>query len=1745
MARKEWELLFNLSAKQSSNFSATFKAAQAALVETQNRIQQLNKLQSDISAYQKQQQAVDATRQRLSVLQQQYDNIQKEIQETEGYSSALENKLISKQAQIDKTTVSLNTYEQRLTATGNTLREAGVDTTQLTVETTRLETEVDKLKERQIDLKKTMDEAGDGAKSFGEKSVEALDAVESALATAGIAKGLNEIKDAYMDCINTAGDFEASMSNVEALSGATGEELEALSDKAKEMGATTKFTAGESADALSYMALAGWNTQSMLEGISPVLNLAAAANMDLAQASDIVTDYLTAFGLKASDTTHFVDVMAYAMAHSNTDVIQLGEAYKACASTATSLGYSVEETTAVLATMANAGVKGGEAGTALNAIFTRLATNTKKCGDELANYGVNIYDAQGNMQSLSSILTGIAGVWGDLTDQEQANLAKTIAGTNQYSKLQTIMAGCSEAAAEGGQSFSDYTEALNNCAGSADKMAGTMLDNMNGRLVLMQSAADGLKIAIGEDLTPAMSGLYDVGAQVLGWMQGFVEEHPGVVKEIAAGTVALGGFLGVMTAASAAIKIGSAAMGLFSASLGVTAPVLAGVVIAGTALAAVIGGISGAADDGVPHVRELTSAARDMGSSMDEVSDTYHSTLSNMEATASVADQYISKLEAIEAATNGNTAGNAEYHDTLARLSALVPSLADDIDLETDSIKGGTEALRQHANAYADDVKAQARQEYLNGIYEQYNDVLVESAANEAKLAAAQAKVEKSNAGMDATYSKLLSTLGMTDEQFKSTYGTVQDIPWRSMGEDVQQLRSEYMGYSEDLATARHEVENYTEAVEQDQEAIDAAEAEYQEAKDAVDSLNAAQQDAAASANDVAAQEQAVTDVINNAEAEIQELVSAYTDAYNAAYDSITKQYDLWDTAEKVVATSASSINSALESQITYWDNYNQNLEKLNERAADIDGLSDVIASFADGSKDSVNAIAGMAAASDSDLAKMVENYRSLQEAQKTTSESMADLETGMSNAMDEIAQNVADSVADMDLGDEALKSAQATVQGFIDGAENMTPLVKEAYERVASTASAALAGANKRYNIDQKSSNIPGYAVGTESAAPGLAIVGENGPELVYFNGGETVLTTPETRSVLNDTRKLSPFGEEQTSTFSVVQLLKDATRISDAVRNEIGEYTSFQKKDEFISSALEASSISNEVNRYLALADKSYGIESILRLSATHESTDESHVLDTLRQTENESYNSLIRKASELTYFNGSESKIEQEDIFSNKKESELEKVSLFAKELSEINRSKESATSVSDYFTDSASFYTDEKRSAYGNIHSSSLDAARYLTQAFSERNSEILNVRRLLDEEYSVSASQSSSSRYVSANERTENSFLTAEAISDFSNEYRNLDSRNQTSAEKEMLSTEDVSDLEKILFFDKELSEVTRQRDELEKVSDLERVREADLESSGAMLVGQRGPELIRFSGGEKVLTASETRSALEKVERAERLLQTEKFIRNLPAYATGTASASRGIAVVGEEGQELVYSDDIPTTDLEINAVSSSTPDESADFLSTVELDNAEFHENSSSSSTEKYSAVQNGFVERNALAKTIQSITENGFVKQSIEPLEKFAMTVAPIISEIQPETIALMEAAPKLLLEYQSAKQVSDMPMAEASLGAANQLPPIYGENSIDFVAIQKAMRAAYSSGSDVGSVATPAQLPESESSGSPSVSSVAPITIAPVYNIYGMRDTDELRSVLNAQNDDLREAVLEIVNDNDTDNFRRGYA
>ena len=343
------------------------------------------------------------------------------------------------------------------------------------------------------------------------------------------------------DVIQTGEQFSASMSEVGAISGATAEELAELEAAARLYGATTKFSATEAADALKYMALAGWNSQQAIAGLPAVLDLAAASGMDLGRASDIVTDYITAFGLEVEDASRFVDIMSYAMSNSNTTTEMLGEAYKNCAATAKSMRFSVEETTSALMTMANAGVKGGEAGTTLNTLMTRLATNTKGCADELAKYGVQIYDEQGKMHSLSEIMNGLISAFETLTQKEQANLSKMIAGTNQYAGFQTLMQGMSEKVKEAGMSFEDYTAALEQCEGTSNDMAKTMSNNLTGDLKTLESALDELKLKLFDSAeTPLRNLVKYITTDGIAALDGILKNLKGIIPVIVGATTAMG-----------------------------------------------------------------------------------------------------------------------------------------------------------------------------------------------------------------------------------------------------------------------------------------------------------------------------------------------------------------------------------------------------------------------------------------------------------------------------------------------------------------------------------------------------------------------------------------------------------------------------------------------------------------------------------------------------------------------------------------------------------------------------------------------------------------------------------------------------------------------------------------------------------------------------------------------------------------------------------------------------------------------------------------------------------------------------------------------------------------------------------------------------------------------------------------------------------------------------------------------------
>lgn len=413
-----------------------------------------------------------------------------ESKEATGENSEETKKL---KTELDKAEKQLATTEAQTTKYEAAVKKQGAAVTQAEADLANMEVQL-----RDVNAELARQKFDEYAEKAGK--------VGQAVQTAGqhMMKVTTAIGGVAAASVTVAANFEQQMSKVQAISGATAEDTDRLTESARQWGRDTKYSATEAGEAFEYMALAGWKTDDMLEGIGGILNLAAASAMDLGTASDIVTDYLTAFGLSAKDAGKFADEMAYAMSHSNTTTEALGEAYKNCAATAASMGYSVEETTAVLMTMANAGVKGGEAGTALNAIMTRLATDTKGCTTELSKYGVEVYDAQGNMNSLSSILTGVRGVWNNLTDEQQANLAKTIAGTNQFSALQTIMSGLSDEAIASGMSFSDYSEALQNCDGTASDMAATMQDNLLGRLTQLKSKLEDVGITIGNSLMPFM-----------------------------------------------------------------------------------------------------------------------------------------------------------------------------------------------------------------------------------------------------------------------------------------------------------------------------------------------------------------------------------------------------------------------------------------------------------------------------------------------------------------------------------------------------------------------------------------------------------------------------------------------------------------------------------------------------------------------------------------------------------------------------------------------------------------------------------------------------------------------------------------------------------------------------------------------------------------------------------------------------------------------------------------------------------------------------------------------------------------------------------------------------------------------------------------------------------------------------------------------------------------------------------------
>lgn len=1109
-AFKEYTMMFQLNAKLGGSYSKAFKQAVQELESMQKEIQELSKMQADISAFQKQQAAVEATRKRLEMLRQQYDNIQREMEETGNGSADMKNKLLAKQLQIDKTSASLEKQTAKLNGMSSALEEAGINTDELAHSSEQLAGEIDALRKKE-------EAAAEKANTFGVRAETAFNAVHEAIVAAGVAAALKEIYEYFSDCSQASMDFESAITGVAKTTDLTDSELATMSDSIKALSTEIPATTEEIAAVAEAAGQLGIQKDALLDFTEIMTMLGTATNMTADEAATALARFANITGMATDNYGRLGSVivdLGNNFATTESEIVAMGTRLASAGKLA---GLTEPEIMALAAAMSSVGIEAEAGGTAMTQTLNAIEKAVAKGGDDLAEFariaGMSSEEFSSAWKTdAMSALTSFIGGLGKLDEQGESTVLVLedlgLTGIRQSNMLKAL-----------GLAADQMTGAVNT-ANTAWQQNTALTNEANkryataqSRLTMMQNAYNNLKVAIGDAYTPALGKSYEMGTKALNSFTEFVQKNPALVNAV----TAFAGSIGLVAAALAGytviIKIAHAATAAFATvSTAALGPIFAVTAAVAGAVAVIAALATAAANDAVPSVKELTEASRGMREAMDEAGDAFESTAAKTSATAEIADQYITKLEEMGDYTRLSNEEQEQYRNTLTLLCQLMPELSDLIDVQNGTIQGGTAALRANTQAWKENAEAQAYQEYKNQLAEQYNAVLVEQAENSIGLTKAQLQLEAAQEKLNDTYTRMdelwADAAKQAEEYNKEYYGMADATNFLS--QEYYDLQNSIYETNDEIWAAEKSIKNYNKAIEADADAVAEAKQEMDLANEAINRMiaaNAANTDVTA---ETAKQMQEFQSEISGVQQKLNALIEAYNEAYNAAYESVSGQYQLWDEAAKVVATSAGSINSALESQITYWQDYNANLQSLTDRSADIEGLSDMIASFADGSSDSVNAIAGMAGATDEQLATMVANWKTLQQEQQNAAGSVADLKTDFTATMDELQTALAEDIEAMDLGDEAKASAQATIQGFIDGAVGMLPQVTAAYNRVAAAARAALSASGTG-----TAGSIPGYAVGTQSAAPGFALVGENGPELVYFNGGEQVMTAEETAAM------------------------------------------------------------------------------------------------------------------------------------------------------------------------------------------------------------------------------------------------------------------------------------------------------------------------------------------------------------------------------------------------------------------------------------------------------------------------------------------------------------------------------------------------------------------------------------------------------------------------------------------------------
>lgn len=376
-------------------------------------------------------------------------------------------------------------------------------------------TEIEKTVNKTTD---TLKQAGDAANNtggiFGKfgNDVKAGIAMGFGVSTVGmVTSACNLVKQGIVDTIQTTAQFEQSMANVKAITGATGKEFDTLTAFARELGATTMMSAQESADAMAFLGMAGWRTSEMMAGLPAILDLTVASGRDFATVADIVSDNLTAFGMTASQATEYSDALAYAMSNANVNMDTLGESLKYIAPVATSAGVSMQEAVAMTMMLGDAGIKGSQAGTTLRTVMLNLTGANEKATAKLKELGVAVFDSEGKTRSFADIIRDLNKATEGMTDAQKTAIANTLVG-------KTAVSGFSVLLSQGADKLEAYTEGIHNSNGASEEMAAIMGDTLQGKTKIFQSAIEDLQITMGNAFLPTLTAGVESLTNFVNWL---------------------------------------------------------------------------------------------------------------------------------------------------------------------------------------------------------------------------------------------------------------------------------------------------------------------------------------------------------------------------------------------------------------------------------------------------------------------------------------------------------------------------------------------------------------------------------------------------------------------------------------------------------------------------------------------------------------------------------------------------------------------------------------------------------------------------------------------------------------------------------------------------------------------------------------------------------------------------------------------------------------------------------------------------------------------------------------------------------------------------------------------------------------------------------------------------------------------------------------------------------------------------